>query len=73
MFVEHFPLVNGTLFLTEVCNVRDITGYTNYPSEHEVILPPGMRLGIVADAMEDSSGLRTVHLKELTVCTTIPT
>lgn len=65
--IEHFLAANSTLFLIEALSARDITGYTNYPEEHEVILQPGIRLNIVANSMEHAGGLHVVHLREVNV------
>lgn len=65
--IEQFLTENSTLFLIEALTARDITGYTNYPQEHEVILQPGIRLHIVADPMEHTGGLQIVHLREIEV------
>jgi hypothetical protein len=39
---------NSTLFLIEVVNGKDISRYTNYPNENEVILCPGTRFHVVS-------------------------
>jgi hypothetical protein len=65
--IEHFLAADSTLFLIEALSARDITGYTNYPEEHEVILQPGIRLNIVANSMEHTGGLHVVHLREVSV------
>ncbi len=66
--VEHFLTVDSTLFLIEAMTARDITGYTNYPKEQEVILLPGIRLHVVANSMKHSGGLHVIHLREIDVC-----
>lgn len=65
--IEQFLATNSTLFLIEAVTARDITGYTNYPQEHEVILQPGIKLHIVANSMEHTGGLHVVHLREIKV------
>lgn len=65
--IEHFLATDSTLFLIEAVTARDITGYTNFPQEHEVILQPGIKLYIVADSMEHTGGLHIVHLREVEV------
>ncbi len=65
--IENFLTANSTLFLIEAINARDITGYTNYPNEHEVILSPGIRLQVVANSMQHTGGLHIVHLRETKV------
>ena len=65
--IEHFVTADSTLFLNEASTARDITGYTNYPDEHEVILQPGIRLHVVANSMEHTGGLHIVHLREVNV------
>ncbi len=53
------------LFLIEASNARDINNYTSFPNEHEVILPPGTQLRVIANAM-DHSNMQVVHLREVT-------
>jgi hypothetical protein len=66
--IEHFLTADSTLFLIEAMNARDISGYTNYLNEHEVILPPGIRLQVVANSMQHIGGLHVVHIREVKVC-----
>jgi len=58
---------NSILFLIEISTGRNLAGYTKYPNEHEVILPPATRLRIVANSMEHAGGLHVVHLCEVAV------
>jgi hypothetical protein len=68
--IEHFLTTDSTLFLIEAMTARDITGYTKYPNEHEVILPLGINLDVVANSMAHTGGLHVVHLREIEVCKT---
>ena len=56
--------MKGTVFLIETLNARNVMGYTNFPDEHEVILPMGTRFHIVANSMDFIGGLCIVHLRE---------
>ncbi|CAF0733536.1 unnamed protein product [Rotaria sordida] len=63
--IKHFLGSNSTLFLIEAVNGKDISVYTNYPSENEVILCPGTRLRVVSDPL-DQPPMYIVHLQEVT-------
>jgi hypothetical protein len=62
--IKDFLGPNSTLFLIEVVNGKDISRYTNFPSENEVILCPGTRFRVVSDAL-DQPPLHLVHLREV--------
>jgi hypothetical protein len=55
----------STLFLIEVAHGKDISGYTNYPNEDEVLLAPGTHLRVVSNALDHPGGLNVVHLLEV--------
>ncbi|CAF1161901.1 unnamed protein product [Rotaria sp. Silwood1] len=63
--IKDFLGSNSTLFLIEAVNGKDISKYTNYPSENEVILCPGTRLRVVSDPL-DQPPMHVVHLQEVT-------
>jgi hypothetical protein len=50
--------------MIEAKNGKQISSYSNFPQENEVILGLGTRLCVASDALEHSS-LNVVHLKEL--------
>jgi hypothetical protein len=56
----------STLFLIEATHGKDISSYTNYPTEDEVLLAPGVQLRVVANALDHPGGLNIVHLLEVT-------
>ena len=56
---------NATLFLIEVINGKKISGYTEYPSEEEVILRIGTQFCVKGDPLEQSNGSHIVHLSEI--------
>jgi NAD:arginine ADP-ribosyltransferase len=56
---------NATLFMIEVTNARDISNYSYYPSENEVLLTIGTELRVKADVFQYSGGLKIVHLVQL--------
>jgi hypothetical protein len=55
----------STVYMIEVVNGIDISSYTYYPNEEEVLLSPGTQLRVVADPLEWFGGLYLVHLKEI--------
>ncbi|CAF4557379.1 unnamed protein product [Rotaria socialis] len=59
--IKNFVGSNSTLFLIEAVNGKDISNYTNFPSESEVILCPGTRLRVVSDPL-DQTPMCVVHL-----------
>ena len=63
--IKDFLGPNSTLFLIEAANGKDVSGYTNYPNENEVILCPGTRLRVVS-ALLDQPSMHLVHLQEVT-------
>ncbi|CAF3082696.1 unnamed protein product [Rotaria sp. Silwood2] len=63
--IKDFLGSNSTLFLIEAVNGKDISRYTNFPSESEVILCPGTRLRVVSDPL-DQPPMHIVHLQEVT-------
>jgi hypothetical protein len=56
---------NSTLLLIEAINGKDVSGFTNYPHEDEVILAPGTRLRVVGNASDHVGCLHVVHFKEI--------
>jgi hypothetical protein len=54
----------STLIMIEAKNGKQISSYSNFPQENEVILGLGTRLCVASDALEHSS-LNVVHLREL--------
>jgi len=56
---------NSTLFMIEAVQGRDITGYTSFPDEHEVLLGIGTELRVKDDGLQHAGGLRVVHLVEI--------
>jgi hypothetical protein len=62
--VEQFLGPSATLFMIEAKNGKDISAYSNFPQEKEVILGLGTRLRIASNALSHSS-LNVVHLLEL--------
>lgn len=63
--IKDFLASNSTLFLIEAVNGKDISKYTNFLNEQEVILCPGTRLRVVSDPL-DQPPLHIVHLEEIT-------
>ncbi|CAF1344469.1 unnamed protein product [Rotaria sordida] len=57
---------NATLFMIEAMTGRNLSGYTKYPDENEVLLGPGTRLNVENDDLKLSNGLKVVHLVEIT-------
>lgn len=63
--VEDFLGPMSTLFMIEAKSGKDISPYSNFPKEKEVILGLGTRLRVASDALGHLS-LNVVHLIELT-------
>jgi hypothetical protein len=55
----------STLFLIEAVHGKNISRYTNYPDEDEVLLGPGIHLRVVANAFNHPGGLKILHLVEV--------
>ena len=64
--VKDFLDQNSTLFLIEAVNGKEVSNYTNYPNEDEVLLSSGTKLRVVSDTLDHIGGLHIVHLKEVT-------
>jgi hypothetical protein len=62
--IKNFLGPNSTLFLIEAHSGKDISRYTNYPTENEVVLCPGTRFRVVSDALEQQH-LHLVQLREI--------
>jgi hypothetical protein len=62
--VKQFLGPVSTLLMVEAKNGKDISAYSNFPDEKEVILGLGTRLRVVSDALDHPS-LNVVHLVEL--------
>lgn len=60
-----FQTNHSTLFMIEIENGKDVRGYTRYPSEDEVILPPGTKLHVISNALHHNGGLHIIHLQEI--------
>jgi hypothetical protein len=56
---------NSTLFMIEAVNAKDISSYSYYPNEKEVLLGLGTELRVKAGTMKHSGGLNIVHLVQL--------
>jgi hypothetical protein len=63
--VKDFLGSNSTLFLIEAVNGKDVSNYTHYPSENEVILCSGTRLRVVSDSLYQPP-MHLIHLQEVT-------
>ncbi|CAF3783817.1 unnamed protein product [Adineta steineri] len=55
---------DSTLFMIEATNGKDLTGYTNFPNEEEVLLKMGTKLRIKSNAMKHGK-LHLIHLVEI--------
>jgi hypothetical protein len=55
----------GTLFLIECVNAKNISDYACFPNEDELILMPGTQFEVVANSLDHHGGLHVVHLKEI--------
>ena len=62
--IKDFLGSNCTLFLIEAINGKDISAYTNFPKECEVILCPGARFRVISVPVNQTN-MRFVHLQEI--------
>jgi hypothetical protein len=51
--------------MIEAIHGKDISGYTNYSIEDEVLLCPGIQLRVAANPLNHAGGLYLVHLIEI--------
>jgi hypothetical protein len=56
---------NSTLLMIEAVNAKDVSIYSYYPNESEVILGLGTELRVKGDALKHHGGLNIVHLVQL--------
>jgi hypothetical protein len=56
---------NATLIMIEAKKARDISGYTSFPDENEVLLAPETELRVKSNALHHQGGLHVVHLVEV--------
>jgi len=65
--IEQFlqDATSSTLFLIEVVNGKNVSGYTHYETEDEVILKFGTEFRVKADPLKRPDGSHTVHLIEI--------
>ena len=62
--IKGFLTRSYTIFMIEAVKGKDISRYSSYPHEKEVLLRPATRLRVVANAL-DSPSIHLVHLKEI--------
>ena len=62
--IQSLPTEKSTLFTIEALNGKDITEYSAFPDEQEVILIPGTRLRIITSASNIIGNSSNVHLEE---------
>jgi hypothetical protein len=55
----------STVFMIETAHGKNISGYTNYSTEDEVLLSPGIHLRVAANPFTHPGGLNLVHLIEV--------
>lgn len=63
--IKQFLGTKSTLFMIECLNGKDISAYTNYPKEQEVVLLPGTQLRVRGHVLDASNTLQVVHLEEI--------
>lgn len=61
--VKQFLAPTSTLLMIDVKNGKDISLYSNFPDEHEVILCLGTRVRVKGDL--DHGSLKVIHCSEL--------
>ena len=57
---------SSTVFMIEAVNAKDVSGYTYFSNENEVILSLGTELRVEGNGLKHHGGLNIVHLMELT-------
>ena len=62
--VELYLGEEGTVFCIKSCYGKDISSFSAFPIEHEVVLIPGTRLNVKSDALNFEGRLFIVHLEE---------
>ena len=55
----------STMFLIEAAHGKDISCYSNYANEDEILLAPGTQLRVIAIAMDLPGRFNVVHLTEV--------
>ena len=63
--LRNFLSADGTLFMIEAVQGRDVSLYSAIPGEEEIILAPGTKFTVMDNSLEHETGLHVVHLKEL--------
>ncbi|CAF1672958.1 unnamed protein product, partial [Adineta ricciae] len=56
---------NYTLFMIQALNGKNVSGYTAYEDENEIILPIGSHFRVKGDSLEQSNQSYLVHLIEI--------
>lgn len=56
---------NSTLFMIEATSAKDISSYSYYPSENEIVLSMGTELRVKSDSLKHAGGLNIVHLIQI--------
>ena len=56
---------NSTLFMIEAVNGKDVSDYSYFPGEDEVLLGLGTELRVKANTLKHHGGLNIVHLVQL--------
>lgn len=56
---------NSTLFMIEVFKAKDVSSYSYYPNENEVLLTIGTELRVKGDILQHPGGLKIVHLVQM--------
>ena len=64
--VQIFLAKKGTVFAIRTANAKDITAYSVFEKEHEVVLLPGISLWIKCNPLNFEERLFIVHLEERT-------
>ena len=57
---------NGTLFAIHTIDAKDITAFSAFPDEKEVVLMPGSRLRAKCKSLDFIDRLSVLHLEEIT-------
>lgn len=63
--VQFYLCENSTLFAIKSVSAKDISSYSSFQAEHEVVLLPGIRLRVQSNTLNYEDRLFIVHLEEV--------
>jgi hypothetical protein len=64
--VERYLGVTGTVFAIEAIHAKDISAFSTFPAEKEIVLMPGTRISAKCQSLNFESRFFLIHLQEET-------